>query len=433
MNGNRRILDELMERFNFWMHIEDPYVIYTIAAIKATHRMPGDPTWLMLVGPSSDGKSEILRAFTQEQDHSVDDITPKTFVSGYISKKTDTLPQFAEIISGNILFIYDLSIMMSKHAEERSQILSDMRMIYDGKITKRFGNKQHVSVKTEGTTFICGSTPVIDTTILEDQLLGTRFLTYRIHNKDRQAVMNKIVENMNQMGVLRNSLKTGVFMFESNLEYGDVEISDTEYQGLMTLTNQTTLLRTSPDLDKHKEPKNVLYPEGPGRLLKQFINLYKAYKLIGLTQEEALTGIRKIAMYNVIPIRSRIMEYMMKANNGFHTTSEISKNTKIGKGYTKGQMFSLYQLGICDYDIYYDERIRRDVDRWKLNDCNFNLLFDMKKINQEKLKKDEDEQPVFSRVVNPDYGKCGYCGNEMMLLFRDQFGNRCCESCRQDY
>jgi len=389
--------------------------------------MPGDPVWLMLIGPSSDGKSEILRSFTQPEDKNVDDITPKTFISGYRSKKTDDIPHFAEEISGKILFIYDMSPLMSKHAEERSQVLSDMRMIYDGKLSKRFGNKLAVEVKTENTTFICGSTPVIDQTLLEDQLMGTRFLTYRIHTRDRNAVMKKIMANMENMSAMRNSLNMQVRIYERNIKIKDYELTQMEKDNLMTFANQTTLLRSSPALDRSKEPTNLMYSEGPGRLYKQLYNLYKGYRVIGLTEEEAYHGMRNICQFNVVPSRLEILKYLEGSKEGYHTTSEIARNVKLGKGHTKGQMYSLYQLGLADYQI--KESNFREIDQWKLLDCNFNLI--IPKVKQQVLT--TESNGGFSRLEESIGGRCGYCGRDMILTHRDGNGNHACQICAKDY
>ena len=435
MEANRRILDELVERFQYWLHIEDPYVIYTIAAVKASNKMSGDPVWLMLIGPSSDGKSEILRAFTQPEDFSVDDITPKTFVSGFIQPKKDKQgnpieqkPHFAEKIAGKVLFVYDLSILMSKHYEDRSTILSDMRMIYDGCLKKEYGNRVEVEVNTEGTTLICGSTPLIDKTILEDQLMGTRFITYRTHTKDRDAVMKKIMANIHDMAALRSSLQVGVMQFEQNMKLEEIGIEDSTKEKLMNLGNQTALLRTSASLDRNREPDNIIYPEGPGRILKQLINLYRGYRVIGLTDEEAIEGIRKLCRYNVIPVRVKILKYLKNHSNGWVTTSEVATNTKLGKGTTKGQLYSLTQLGLVDYKII--EVFHREVDQWKLLDCDLDFFLGIEE-KQDKLKESDDFVTIdkLDEVVD---GVCGYCGFNMALLFKDNKGQRLCEACARD-
>ena len=58
-NTNRIKLDQLTENFKQWLHIEDPNLLYTMAAMKVSHRIPGDPIWIQFIGPSSGGKSEM--------------------------------------------------------------------------------------------------------------------------------------------------------------------------------------------------------------------------------------------------------------------------------------------------------------------------------------------------------------------------------------
>ena len=388
INQNRQWLDKLIERFQYWLHVEDKETLYTIAAVKISHKIRGDPVWIMVIGPSSDGKSEILRSFTNEDTElTVDDLTTNTFVTGYISHATDGIPSFAEELKNHVWYIYDMSILLSKKAETRSEILSQLRMIYDGKLEKRYGNKVHISADTTNNTLICGSTPAIDSTMLEDQILGTRFIHWRMNTKDNLAVMDKITEMEDKITVMRASLKAGVGDFVREIVIEIPELTETEMYNLKILTEQTRKLRTSVELDKAKEVRNIAYPEGAGRLFKQLVKLYKSYKLIGLTEEEATKCIRKVCLDNINPVRIKILQYLVDNNNEFETTSSIAQGCRMGKGHTKGILNSLFALDIISYEPRWNELYHRDEDHWLLTGGDFKLLLNIKpEINQSVLK-----------------------------------------------
>lgn len=381
-NPNRKRLDKLKLDIKEWLHIEDDSLIETIAAVKFTHRIPGPPVWIMIIGPSSGGKSELLKAFTQPGEHHLDDLTENTFVSGYVSKQTKDIPHFAQTIANKIWYIYDLSILMSKNSEERSQILSDMRMVYDGQIIKKYGNKTSASADCPNNTLICGTTPVIDNTILEDQQLGTRFLQYRIKASNRHAIMDTIDRNHDRIATMGPSLKVAVQEFEESIKSQDFTTSEVDNQNLQLMCNMTTLLRTSVAMDRMGEPSNLAYPEEPGRFYKQIKKMYMAYRMLGLSEEEAITNIRRLCQDNVNPIRCRIIRHLYERSGAAEhpedkefSTSKIHVATGIGKKTIKTNLHTLHLMGVVSYGLDEDQYGRVIRENWRLLDMNLQLLF----------------------------------------------------------
>ena len=380
MENNRPALDKLQSVFERWLHIEDPHYLHTLIATKVTHKLDGDPVWMLIVGPSSDGKTEYLRAITQEGEIVVDDVTEKTFISGMKKELRGGREQLAQRLHNSIWYMYDLSIMLSKRAEERSSILSDMRMVYDGRLVKEFGNGERCDIDTSNNTFLGGSTPEIDSTLLEDALLGTRFITYRIQTMNRFAVMSIIDRNEDNSDLMRNELKEAVKEFETTMKFDCYKMTTLENQNIQMLSNTTTLLRASASLDKQGEVRNIVYPESPGRLYKQLKKLYKAYRIIGLNEEEALICIRKICRDNINPVRIKLLTYMhnTKSKDKFtvvtKTTSNIHEHTGLGKKTVKSHMSIMNMMGIVSFKLREDHF--RETEEWSLNDSSLNLILE---------------------------------------------------------
>jgi hypothetical protein len=427
---NRAELDALIERFKKWLHVEDPSTLYTLCAAKISHRLQGDPVWLMIIGPSSDGKSELLRAFTQPGEITLDDLSEHTFVSGYQSKATKDIPQFAQTLANRIWYIYDLSIMMSKPFEERSTIFSDLRMIYDGRLIKRFGNKTHFDIPTPNNTLICGSTPVIDRTILEDQLMGTRFMTWRTKTGDRRSIMQKIDEVDKDFSSMRSSLQSQVHLWATNVKTLNYEYTELDNNNLQILANQTTLMRTSVDTDRNRELVNEAYPEAPGRFYRQLKKMYKSYRIIGLTEEESLKCCRKLCMDCIIPLRLKILEWLYNNNHseGQHSLSEVAVGTQMGKGATQTHLSALMGLGIVRYEDRYNQQYHRDVTSWQVQDGNWKVLFPQKsELKQSELVKDDKWESC-----DHHDGTCAGCGFKVIVSWK-LGGDYYCDSCHKDY
>ena len=172
------------------------YMTYTgiidvsLASIVATRMNLGDPVWLVLIGKSSGGKSQILRPLSLTDNkfiHRIDDVTENTFLSGMQSKGENN-SLLLRIGKRGLIILSDLTVLFSKSSEARATILSQFRMIYDGEMTKFSGNsskpirwpeegKGHLGV-------IAGSTPSIYAHFEEVADMGERFIYYRMKEVD---------------------------------------------------------------------------------------------------------------------------------------------------------------------------------------------------------------------------------------------------------
>ncbi|MFC2162989.1 hypothetical protein ACFLRF_04850, partial [Candidatus Altiarchaeota archaeon] len=242
-----------------------------------------------------------------------------------------------------------------------------------------FGTKEIITIETPNNTLLAASTPAIDSTILEDQILGTRFLTFRSESVKPLQVMQKIDSNAQTQSAMRKALKAQVDIYELSVEPFEYEVTDRENKNLQLLTKQCASARTSVELDKSKEVRNIPYTEGPGRLYHQLKRLYRAYRVIGLVEDEAIKLIRKICVDSVPPVRMKMMKWLAQQKDLVHTTSDVAKGVRMGKGHTKGHLSALYALRIVDYEEVFDETYRRFIDQWTYTGADFNLLMGMSK------------------------------------------------------
>lgn len=180
-------LSALKQEVQKYQYMEDTKLIdVSIASIIATRLKIGDPVWLVIIGASSGGKSQILRPFSMTDKkfiHRVDDLTENTFLSGLKSNDGE-ISLLKRIGPQGIIVISDLTVLFSKQAEARATILSQFRMIYDGKMTKFSGNSTK-PIEWEGYMgVIAGSTPSIYSHFEEVADMGERFIYYRMKDFD---------------------------------------------------------------------------------------------------------------------------------------------------------------------------------------------------------------------------------------------------------
>ncbi len=143
--------------------VSDDQLIEVVLAGVVAHRAPGrDPFWLLLVGASSDGKTELLQALTGVPDvFPLSTLTHKTLLSGASTRDTGNNASLLHKLKGQILVVKDMTTMLELYTETRQQLFAQLREMYDGSMKKAFGTGEEVS--WEGKVgFLAGVTPVID-------------------------------------------------------------------------------------------------------------------------------------------------------------------------------------------------------------------------------------------------------------------------------
>lgn len=292
-------LAELHSRIREYLYLPDTGALdMALAASVATRLKLGTPIWLILIGASSSGKSQMIRPFSYKSDfvHRVDDLTEATFISGVKTSETSLLLQIG---SHGIIAISDLTTLFSKSPESRDAILGQLRLIYDGEYTKYFGNQKPVSWKGE-LGVIAGSTPSIYRHFEYVADMGERFIYYRLKDIKPEPAARKAMSNT-------------IYGKELDEKIGEIYL---EYlKGIVSVSRETPIL--SPEIKErilaasifaaqmrtpvHVDAKTgnvdrIPFPEMPMRIALQFNSLAKGYMVIrehekSVIQEEDIKNI----------------------------------------------------------------------------------------------------------------------------------------------
>jgi hypothetical protein len=155
----------------------------------------GDPVWMLVIGASSSGKSQVLRPLALTDNrfiHRVDDLTENTLLSGTRVKKGEKdISLLNRIGKHGIIVISDFTVIFSKSQEARASILGQLRMVYDGEMTK-FSGTSNEPIKWEGALgILAGSTPTIYTHFEEVADMGERFIYYRMKDYDAEKAVRR--------------------------------------------------------------------------------------------------------------------------------------------------------------------------------------------------------------------------------------------------
>lgn len=272
------------------LYIEDFNIVDTIiASTLANSQKIGDPVWLTLIGASSAGKSQYIRPLAKSNPGlflQVDDLTSNTLISG--NGAADSL--IFRIKESGIISMDDLTVLMSKNSEDRNAILGQLRMIYDGRMTKASGKSKGEGITWSGHCgFIAGSTPSIYRFFAEVADMGERFINYRMKDMDE----DKAVEFVMRSGLSSREMDEKIMhiygKYHSELmpkiKETKIPIDEVTEKAIIEIAKAGTRLRTPVVTDEREHfVSEFVVPEMPFRVMKQLMNLAKSFMVMNYAE-----------------------------------------------------------------------------------------------------------------------------------------------------
>src|SRR3990167_10800689 len=124
-------LKDILDEFSKYIVIKDPEILRMIfAAMVGNSIIDSDPIWLLIVAPSSGGKTTLLAPLVNiPHVHFCDDLSEKSLLSGFKGKKETSL---LKIIGSGHMVVSDLTSILLKNPVVKGEILSMLKLVYDG-------------------------------------------------------------------------------------------------------------------------------------------------------------------------------------------------------------------------------------------------------------------------------------------------------------
>ena len=306
-------LGHLHDAFGRWIELPPveqgpPHEILDVAlAVVVANRMPGDPLWAFLVAPPSGGKTEVIRSLDDVADiYPLSSLTAQTFASGFERKGTETslLPK----IDGKTVTMKDFGTVLTMYREKKAEILAQLREIYDGSFNKEFGNGK--TFKWSGKVgLLAGVTPIIDREYALNQVLGERFLLYRVKSAPARALARRAMAQRQREGDQRRGLREIVAAFLDTVPLGPPPLSEQMLDAIAALAEFTAVARSPVLFDQRGEIDYIPAPEGPGRLAKQLALLAQALAAVRAEPDVALSSYLTVfqVAQDTLPAQRRVM------------------------------------------------------------------------------------------------------------------------------
>jgi len=331
-------------------------------AAVAAHRLPGQPVWAMLVAPPGSVKTELLSALDGLPNfHSIDQVTPNTFISGQIQdpKRGNKQPSglLNRVGDSAIIAIPDFSTVSSMKADDRGGILADMRRIFDGQLHKEFGTSDNLDQRLwrGRITFVVAATPQVDRQYGIFQSLGERFIMIRW---PRAGGIEAAIRAMEQdRDAFRKELREAVHeLLEPVLRGNAIANPGLSHQlrrGIAAIAELTVRARTYQPKDG-PSGKDILFPtdpESPTRLSQQLRQLAGGNALLeGRSEitEEDFRLVRRVAFDCIPAPRREVLEALIQKRpvNLPHPSSFVARGDLVCLGLLNEGDYNLSELAL---------------------------------------------------------------------------------------
>ncbi len=339
-------LHDVHRVFAEWLYLPDPSVLDVTLATYVAHLL-GFDLWMMLIGASSSGKTEFLRALHGRADvHPLSSLTAQTFASGLKGKARASLLHRMQEDGRSFLVLKDFTTVLTMHRDARQEILAQLREIFDGSYVKEFGTGE--SVEWEGRLgLLAGVTPAIDSHRVVASLLGERFLYVRLPQQDRAKLTRRALESQSREPAMRDALREAVHVFLDGVTLEPREVQGDTLDQIIALANVTTWARSGVERDGYgRDIISVPELEAPARFAKQLSALVSALSIIGHGEDSALALARRVAADSMPPTRREAVSLLLAA--GELTTPEVADGLDLPKTTTERVLEDLTALKLVE-------------------------------------------------------------------------------------
>ena len=314
-------LRQCLDVFRRWLHFPNNHeIVKILLGTVAANHMPGRPVWLMIVGPSSCGKTELIHSLSRVPNtHWASDFTKAGLLSGRPDKGGNvelTGGLLHELGAFGFLLFPEFSSMLATEHKSQDSVLALMRQIYDGRVTRNLGSEDGSKklVWTGKGSIIAASAPGIDSKRHMIQEMGERFVYKRLEftESDREAVGLLQGRNRNKWQQMRKELAEAVLQALQPVigNPPTVELAACEVARLYLFADFSGKCRSAVERNSswERQAEETHQQEiGGGRLFNSMAELFVGMLAIGCAYTDAWAAAESI-MWDSIPyLRTRII------------------------------------------------------------------------------------------------------------------------------
>jgi hypothetical protein len=349
-------IERLAVRFREVLHLPDPSALYVLMGAVAANMIEGPPVWIMLVGPPSCGKTELLNSllYVPRILEAADLASEAAFLSGTSARETAgnaTGGLLKQLGTAGGLILNDFTSVLSKPRDKLSTIMAVFREAYGGRWTRHVGSDGGRSIQWVGKLALFGGvTGVIDQHHQVSAELGERWVYFRFAHHDTFHEVSMALSS--DRGEWREELRQIVVEFfkSQGLSFHKPaprrEFTVPEKLRLYHIALVAVSCRSAVARDQYThEVIATKEIELATRLTTVLAQLLVGMDVIGVPEATRWKLITKVAMDSMPLVRRRIIDAVAKAKFAL-TIDELQPVAEVSPGLVKRTVEDLMIHGV---------------------------------------------------------------------------------------
>ena len=313
-------IEETLQVFERWLILPSRTPVYAMLGTIVANLLPGDPVWLGLVAPPSSAKTELLNSISGLPFVvSVSTLTLASLLSGTPRRQRTpgaTGGLLRQVGNPGLLCLKDFTSTLTMRPESKSEVLSALREIYDGKWTRYIGTDGGKPLHWAGKLgLVFGCTGAIDTQHSVSDALGNRFLLSRLEPGKGQLRWS-LRHVGGKTAAMRRELADSVNLLFAAPRTDPQELSEHEIERFERVTELVVRLRGAVERDRYRRELDAVYgAEGPARLGLSLERLLAGLDALGVERKIALEVVISVALDSTPPLRRSAYRFLCQPLN----------------------------------------------------------------------------------------------------------------------
>lgn len=333
-------VEKLAATFKNYLHLPDPSPLYVLMGAVAANMIEGSPVWLMLIGPPSCGKTELLTSLLSipYMVEGADISGPAAFLSG-----TSERDSAADATGGLLrqtgdhgaLILNDFTSILSLPGDRLMSIMAVFREAFSGRWTRHIGGEGGRVIRWDGKLgLFAGCTGTIDQRHQVSAELGERWINWRFPAQNDECFAEVMMALSNGRNGWRMDLQEAVRDFYSKvgLRFGATiprrDFLDSERVRIYELASLAARCRSGVARDAHNhEIIGARESELAIRLSTVLSQLLIGMDYIGVNSVAQWKLLAKVAMDSMPRLRKMTIESVAASDltvNDLRTILECS-------------------------------------------------------------------------------------------------------------